>query len=634
MRIPDDRVEEIKSATDIVDVVGDYVRLKRAGSNFKGLCPFHDEKTPSFNVNIARGIYKCFGCGEGGDVIAFVERAEGLSFVEAVRHLAERAGIELPEEGAADPAASEAESILHALRFAARFYFEQLTRTDEGREKGLAYFRDRGFTKETIQKFGLGYAPDRWDGLLQAARAAQIRPEILEKAGLVLPRKSGGGYYDRFRGRTIFPILSHVGKVLGFGGRILESEEGQPKYINSPETRVYHKGQVLYGLHQGKQAIRAEEEAILVEGYTDVISLHQAGVENVVAASGTALTSDQVRLISRFAKRIVLLFDADSAGAAAALRSIDLILKEGMAVYAVALPEQSDPDSFVREKGAEAFRHVVRHDRVSFVAFQVEQARRSGLLETPEGRMEVARSTFQSISSIPSDPSFYVMWEGYVRQAAQALGIPDMHLRRQFPDLLRDGGNGSTVRPPVSARPSPAMQRDGRVSMQVQMRPEEGALIRLMLEHGLPMVEFVLGHMALEEFTPGPIRSTVTCILKQYEEGGLRPDAFSRGEYGPEVQRVATEVLVDRHSTSANWERQHNIRVPVLDEDPYESAASSMTLLKLDRVNEAIRDRQQAHYTAEQAGEDTRQHLEAVQALHALRARIERREFLTDPGEA
>src|SRR6056297_2237152 len=511
MMIPDDKVEEVKSATDIVDVVSDYVRLKKAGSNFKGLCPFHNEKTPSFNVNPSMGIFKCFGCSEGGDAISFVMKIEGMGFTETVRMLAEQAGIELPSEGAQDPHKDEKESILHALRFAARWYYEQLTKTEVGRERGLAYFQNRGLAPETIKKFGLGFAPDAWDALLKAAEAAQIKPEILDKAGLVLPNKNGDGFHDRFRERVMFPIFSHVGKVLGFGGRVLpDSKEPTgdyvpPKYINSPETRVYHKSRVLYGLYQGKQAIRGEEEVILVEGYTDVVSLYQAGVKNVVASSGTALTPDQVRVLGRYAKRVLLLYDADSAGAAAALRGIDLILRAGLAAYVVALPEGADPDSFVQQFGAEAFRSYLLKERQSFVRFKVSAATREGALSTPEGQAETARSVLESIAQIPDT----VAQDGYIRVAAAELGVPDIHLRMQFRDVLKQE-NGSRRAPRQEAPPPEDEHDTGAPSPETfEMKPEEGALLRLMLERGGPMVEHVLGHMALEEFSTGPVRRTV-----------------------------------------------------------------------------------------------------------------------------
>lgn len=623
MRIPDDTLDAIKAATDIVEVVSDYVELRRVGSNFRGLCPFHKERTPSFNVNPALGIFKCFGCGEAGDAIAFVQKVEGVGFVEAVRHLAERAGIELPEEGGpADEAASERETLYHALRFAARFYYRQLTQTEEGRTRALPYVRRRGFTAETVRRFGLGYAPNRWDALLRAATEAQIKPEVLERAGLVLPRRQGG-YYDRFRGRLLFPILSHVGKVLGFGGRLLAEAPDQPKYVNSPETAVYHKGRVLYGLYQARHAIRAEQEAILVEGYTDVIALHQAGIAHVVAASGTALTAEQVRLLARYARRILLLFDADAAGVAAALRSVDLILREGLVPYVVTLPDRTDPDSFVRRVGPGAFRDYLREHRRSFVAFMTAAARQAGRLDTPEGRMEVAREVFHAIAQIPAEPHYYVMWEGYVQAAAKELGVPDMYLRQQFPDLVRWAA--AEAPPP---RPRAPDGEPPESSHRSKVRPEEEALIRLMLTHGMPMVEHVLGHMALEEFTKGAPRALVAALLEQYEAGRIDREVFLRGAHGEEVRHLAASALVVPHAPSRDRWQEYGIPVPEYDEDPYETAASAMKLLRLDRLDEAIQEQLNRQYQAEQAGEDPRPYVEAIKHLQKVRREVERLDFL------
>ncbi|HLA63537.1 MAG TPA: DNA primase, partial [Rhodothermales bacterium] len=316
--ISDDKIAEVRAASDLVEVVSDYVRLKKQGGRFVGLCPFHNERSPSFSVDPKNNLYHCFGCKAGGDVFTFVIEKEGVGFLDAIRLLAERAGIALPEEEAPSPEATEKESMLAALRFAARFYFEQLG-TDGGK-RAREYLAGRGFTRESVKTFGIGYAPDGWDGLLAAATRAGHKPEILERAGLVRARQGGGGYYDVFRDRVLFPILSPVGKVLGFGGRTLPGARPMPdgaepaKYINTSETPVYHKAEVLYGLKQAKTAIRAAEEAVLVEGYADVVALHEAGVQNVVAASGTALTVQQVRLLRSYARTVVLLYDADNAG--------------------------------------------------------------------------------------------------------------------------------------------------------------------------------------------------------------------------------------------------------------------------------------------------------------------------------
>ncbi|NNF57450.1 MAG: DNA primase, partial [Rhodothermaceae bacterium] len=388
-RIPDSTVDDVRAAVDLVDVVSDYVRLKKQGVRFVGLCPFHNEKTPSFSVDSRQDLFYCFGCKRGGDLFKFIEEIEGVGFLDSVRLLADRAGIEIAEEEGNSEEASEKEAMLGALRFAARFFFDQL-KTPRG-QRAIDYLGQRGFTKETVKTFGIGYAPDSWDTLLKAATAAQFKPEILEQVGLVKRREKGDGHYDVFRDRLMFPILSPVGKVLGFGGRIMpdtkkDGDFEPAKYINTSETPVYHKSEVLYGLKQAKTAIRGEEEALLVEGYADVVSLFQAGIKHVVASSGTALTPQQVRLLGRYARTVVLLYDADNAGVNAALKGIETVLAGGLAVYAVTLPDGADPDSFVQRFGAEAFRTLLREERQDFVGFIVQHARRLGGLDTPEGK--------------------------------------------------------------------------------------------------------------------------------------------------------------------------------------------------------------------------------------------------------
>ncbi|MDZ4699445.1 MAG: DNA primase [Rhodothermales bacterium] len=623
MRIPEEKVDEIRTAIGIVDVVGDYVSLKRRGSNYTGLCPFHQEKTPSFNVNPEIGIFKCFGCGAGGNSFQFLMRVENLTFPEAVRLLADKAGIPLPEDDT--PAESnENESIYNALRFAARFFYRQLTREREG-EAGLAYLLGRGFTKETIKAFGLGYAPDAWDALLTAATEASIESEILEKAGLIIPRRDKGGYYDRYRGRVIFPILSHIGKVLGFGGRILAPAEDQPKYINSPETSVYHKSQVLYGLSQAKDEIRQRGEVILVEGYTDVITLHQAGVRHVVSSSGTALTSEQVKLISRYAKRVLVLYDADSAGANAAVRGLDIVLEQGLAVYSLALPAGEDPDSFVREKGGEALIAYLDRNRQDFVTFKYAQARATGQLATPEGQAAAMRSILETISRLP-DP---LLRETYLRRASDVLQVPDIELREVMGTL------GKKTRPTAPASTAEPRRRDEERGVDapapaayVQPLPQEKMLLRLMLEHGNPMVEYILGHMSMDEFSEGVMRETVERVLAMYHAGGVDRLRFIETETNPYIVALATEVLVQEHAPSIHWERKQNIPIPRFNEAPYETAGDSMKLLKLRRVKEAIDRKKDAIFRAQKRGEDLRPLQEQMSALRELQKAIQRKAFL------
>lgn len=646
MFIPDETVEEIRSASDIVDVVGAYVSLKKRGSNYFGLCPFHSENTPSFSVNPDLSIYKCFGCGAGGDVFNFVMEIEGTAFPEAVRMLAEKAGIEIPEDEADQERAGEKESVYNALRFAARFYYSTLTQSGAGKH-ALKYLKARGFTKRTIKSFGLGYAIDSWDGLLKSAKEHHISDEHLSEGGLIIPRKDGSGHYDRFRGRIMFPILSHVGKVVGFGGRILDGDTDQPKYINSPETQVYNKSRVLYGLYQAKHAIRKKEEALLVEGYTDVISLHQAGIENAVASSGTSLTREQVKLLSRYARRIVLLFDADAAGAGAAMRGIDIILEEGLSVYAVELPPGEDPDSFARKEAASFEKYLHEHRR-DFATYIYEHATAEGRLETPEGEAEVMHDIINAIALLP-DP---LMRETYLRRASEVLRVPDIRLHEALDKRLaaervkersrrRESGAVAPMPPPhgssAAHRPfapqgastaigtRPPQRKPRRAA---QALPEEKTLIRMMLEHGSPLVEFILGHMSLEEFTPGPARTTAECFLSQYEEGKIDRSAFLDGTLGQDVQKLATEVSVVQHEPSENWERKQRIIVPKLDGDPYEAAVSAMMLLKLDRINDAIEKQREEMYHASKSGEDLQPLQTQMMALHELRRRIEKKEFL------
>ena len=444
--IPDALIDEVRSASDLVDVVSDRVRLKKQGQRYVGLCPFHNEKSPSFSVDPSQNLYYCFGCRRGGDVFKFVEEAEGVGFLDAVRLLADRAGIEVVEEGAS-PEADRRGALHAALRFAAGYFYKNLARPEGAR--GVAYLRERGFSKEAVREFGIGVAPADWDGLVTAATEAGYKPDVLEAVGLAKERGGGGGHYDVFRDRLMFPILSPIGKVLGFGGRILPdtqtgSEDYTPaKYVNSPETEVYRKSRVLYGMKQAKRAIRTEREAVVVEGYADVVSLWDAGVRNVVAASGTALTPAQVELLKKLdVQRLVLLFDADDAGLGAARKGVDVALDGGLAPYAVTLPDRADPDSFVRQFGADAFRAVLRDERLDFVEFLVAEAERSGALSSPEGKSAAVGEVLATVRRL-GDP---IQAGEYLRRAATALDVYESDLRRQF-----DGTSPPRPRP----RPAP-----------------------------------------------------------------------------------------------------------------------------------------------------------------------------------
>ena len=634
-RIADSTIEEVRRTVDLVDVVGDYVRLKKQGVRFVGLCPFHNEKTPSFSVDPRQDLFYCFGCKKGGDLFKFVEEIEGVGFLDAVRLLADRAGIEVGEEEGEREAASEREAMHTALRFAAGFYFDQL-KQPSGR-RALDYLKQRGFTKETIKAFGIGYAPDRWDALLQTATKAGYKADVLEAVGLIKRRQSGDGHYDVFRDRLMFPILKRSGQVLGFGGRILpgsqqESEDYTPaKYINTPETPVYHKSDVLFGLKQAKLEIRRAEEVIVVEGYADVVSLYQAGIRNVVASSGTALTGGQVRSVAELARTAVLIYDADAAGVNAALKGIETVLRAGLAVYVVALPEGSDPDSFVRQFGDEggaAFRRYVDEHRQDFVGFIAARARAEGLLDSPEGKAEAAQRLLAAVALV-RDP---IAQDEYLLRAAAELGVPDATLRPQLRRRLDTRRDGRPASGPPPA-PPPEEGAGGRPATPqapppVIMRPEEAVLLRLMLEHGAPMVEHILTRMGLDEFSEGVVRETVGHLVAQYERDAVTSEPFLRGDHGEAVQRLSAEVLTERHALSENWQRRIGISVPGLDAQPFEAAVSAMRLLKLDRVEEAIEAVKRKVFVADQQGGDLTALLQQQDALNALKRQIEQGAFL------
>ncbi|MBA4298974.1 MAG: DNA primase, partial [Cyclobacterium sp.] len=416
--------DKVKERADIVEVVGDYVPLKKKGQNMWACCPFHGEKSPSFSVSPAKQIYKCFGCGKAGDPIQFVMDIEGVGFQEAIRHLAGKYGIEVEEDEARTPEQNleqnERESLFIALNFAKDFFVKNL-QTEEGRSIGLSYFKERGFNPQIIEKFDLGYALDGWDHFLKAANAAGFEEEILLKAGLILQKEGDPNrLYDRFRGRVTFAIHNISGKPIGFGARILTKEKNQPKYINSPETPIYHKSDVLYGMFQAKKAIRDLDNCFLVEGYTDVISMHLSGIENVVSSSGTSLTEGQIKLIKRFTNQVTVLYDGDAAGIKASIRGIDLLLEGGLNVKAVVFPDGDDPDSYSRKVGSQAFQDYLKENSRDFIGFKIGLYQEE-FARDPIRKAEVIREIVQSIGKIP-DP---IIRSVYAKEASGLLQIEE-----------------------------------------------------------------------------------------------------------------------------------------------------------------------------------------------------------------
>jgi DNA primase len=482
-RIPKETVDQIIHTADILEVVGDYVQLKRQGQNYWACCPFHNEKSPSFSVNPSKGLYKCFGCGKAGGVVQFVMDVEGSSYPEALRGLAKKYGVAVPEEEERTPEEqliqNERDSQYIVSNWAKDHYHRLLQNTEEGMSVGYGYLKERGLNLTTIQTFELGYSLDQWDDLLKSAEKAGYQLKYLEKTGLVIKREDDQGHdtgrrYDRFRGRVMFPIHNVSGRVVGFGARTLKRDDKMAKYLNSPESEIYHKSDVLYGLFQARQPIRQEELCYLVEGYLDVLSLHQGGIKNVVASSGTSLTEGQIRLIKRYTDNVTVLYDGDAAGIKASLRGIDLLLEGGLNVRVVLFPDGDDPDSYIRKVGDQRFATYIESQSQDFIAFKTTLVAREASND-PIKKAEAIREVLQSIAKVPDGLKRQV----FLQQTASVFGFDEQVIITEYNKLLKSGGP-SKARPeesrssgPRSATTPPAASSVPASPAHPQLTPEE-----------------------------------------------------------------------------------------------------------------------------------------------------------------
>ncbi len=435
MAISRETVEQILQTARIEEVVGEFVTLKKRGANLIGVCPFHNEKTPSFNVNPARNIFKCFGCGKAGDSAKFLMEHEHFTYPEALRYLAKKYNIKIEEkEQTAEEIMLQSvrEKMFNINEFADKFFVDTLWNTEEGKTIGLEYFRERGYFDPIIQKFHLGYSPAKWDAFTEHAKKNGYSEELLEQVGFSI--RGQKGLYDRYHGRVMFPIHSLTGRVIGFGGRILvnDPEKKSPKYQNSPESEIYDKKQTLYGIYFAKNAIAKQDECILVEGYFDVLRMHQIGIENVVASSGTSLTMEQIRLVKRYTKNITMLYDGDAAGVHAALRGTDMILSEGMNVRVVVLPPEHDPDTFGKEFSVEYVSNYLKDNAKDFIRFKTELLLKDAQND-PIKRGQVIRDIVETISVIP-DSIFRIT---YVKECSRLLDMPEQTLTNELNKILR-----------------------------------------------------------------------------------------------------------------------------------------------------------------------------------------------------
>jgi DNA primase len=480
-------IQEVMNRADIVDVVGQFVRLRKRGTNYIANCPFHNEKTPSFNVSPAKGIYKCFGCGKAGNVVTFVQEHEKLTYPEAIRWLADHYKITL-EETERTPEQQQKQLAEEGLRilneFTAGYFHDTLLNTEEGQLIGMSYFKQRGFRKDIIERFRLGYNPESGDTYYRAATTKGYKTEILERAGLVKNRN--GMFYDVYRGRVIFPIQSMTGRILGFGARILKSNEKAPKYINSPENEIYSKSKVLYGMYQSRQAIGKQDECLLVEGYTDVISLHQGGVENVVSSSGTSLTEDQLRLIGQLTKNLTILYDGDPAGIKAALRGLDMALSQSFNVQLVLLPEGEDPDSFVQKSGSAKFHEYIKGHKQDVISFRLQVGLNDAGTD-PVRRSKLVNEIAESISRINKAEDF-ALQNHYIREASRKLDVDEAGLVNLVNKYIRDRIEGEQKHQrKEEALPKPEslnLPNEQEMSAPAGEDQHEWQLLRVLIEYG------------------------------------------------------------------------------------------------------------------------------------------------------
>ena len=612
-------IDRIYAAANIVDIVGDYVTLRRKGTNYEACCPFHQEKTPSFKVSPQRGIYKCFGCGKTGNAINFVMESESATYPEALRIIAKRYGIEVREEKMTDEdiARNNTRESMFALNAWAAEYFQRyMMYEDEGRSVGLSYFSSRrGFTDATISRFGLGFCPSQGARFSEEARAAGYKAEFLTATGLSIERESDGALRDRFYDRVIFPIHNISGRVVGFGGRTLRTDKKVAKYQNSPESEIYNKRRELYGLFFAKKAIGQEDYAILVEGYADVISMHQAGVENVVASSGTSLTEEQIRLIGRFTNNITLMFDGDSAGVKAALRGVDLILKEGMNVRIVLLPEEHDPDTFARANSSEQLRAYIKDNAQDFLAFKARLLLGEATND-PLKRTEAINDMVYSISLIPDQ----IKRSEYIRYCAEIMSVDQQTLavavarkldgvggdpqaqdflsRQQFRDRQQATPSSLHVDKPQNDRvvTTPNVEHSGGTTQATLERE----LTKYLLKYGHvnyqvlddhDVVNYNVARFIFEELDADELqfdievyRTILDCYRKEWEirgEGVEVPMHIFINHHNPDVSRVSIELFTsdDNYVISKIWE-QKDVHIESDEEQLAEGVPKAMALYK------------------------------------------------------
>ncbi len=623
-------IDKVFETARVEEVIGDFVQLKRAGSNYKGLSPFSDERSPSFMVSPVKQIWKDFSSGKGGSVVTFLMEHEHFTYPEAIRFLANKYNIEIEETEVSQEdkiEANEKESMYLVSEFAKNYFHDTLLNSEEGKAIGLSYFKERGFTNDTITKFGLGYSPESWDAFTKEALDKGYQLEYLEKVGLTIAREDGK-HFDRFKGRVMFPIQSLSGRNLGFGGRILTNDKKAAKYLNSPESEIYHKSKVLYGIFHAKQAIAKQNNCYLVEGYTDVIQMHQAGIENVVASSGTALTPDQIRLINRLTKNITVLFDGDAAGLRASIRGIDLILEEGMNVKVCTFPDGDDPDSFARKNSFEDLVLYLENNAKDFIQFKASLLMNEANND-PIKKADLIRDMVVSISKIPDR----IKREIYIQETARIMDISEQVLLNTLAQMVQKDISEAGKKLKTEQKAFEIVKDDIKVTQEkVNIIYElERKIIEMLLIYGSHEADFedyILktneeGEM-IEELETNTVKvfQRIYLSLQEDEVELANPlfkeiyndliayfnqnEEFNIEHYlmqiSPEHSQMVTDILMlEEKELLHNWETKH-IYVKTKSQNVSQYVSETIVSLREYLINKLIMDLMQS-YTDESAND-------------------------------
>ena len=600
-------IQDIQSRIDIYDIVGSFVKLKRRGTNYIGNCPFHNEKTPSFTVSPSKEIYKCFGCGKSGNAIGFVMEHEKYSYVEALRWLATRYNIDIVETETSPEYKEQQQTAdsLHILnQFAAKYFSEQLLESEEGQNNALSYLKERGFNDLTIEKFQLGYCLNQRDAFTKEALKHQYSEDILKKSGLTIERD--GQLYDNYRGRIIFPIQNQSGKIIGFGARVIGSSDRGPKYINTPENELYIKSRILYGSFFARHPIDKFDECYLVEGYTDVTAMHQAGIENVVASGGTSLTIDQLRLIKKYTNNLTIIYDGDAAGVKAALRGLDLAIEEGLNVQMVLIPDKEDPDSYVKKVGAEEFRNFINLNKKDFILFQLEVALTDAGNDSTR-KAAVVNQIAESISKLSRAEDF-TRQQDYIKRCSSILKVDEQGLtalvkKFTIEKLGKDEKKFQRNTEEKEPEQQTSEKEDQSLDLLFKDEMNEQAVVRSLIEFGNQpweesnsVADYIFLEIekdGLEDLFDNKLLVGIINEYKSIIERGTRPDEkFFLYHPDQKIGQMAVSLLTEKHQISPNWAKFYEGNILNRSDLYREEVRSSMTYLKLKKVKRLIVENQ------------------------------------------